>query len=121
MATVLIADDSRVQLQLLTTWLRDAGYTVMAAMDCMQAWSVAVTTPPDAMVLDLNMPAGSGIEVLRKMKSSYKTAQIPVLVVTGSIANLESVARGMGAVGYLNKPVSFEQFSSEMAKLLPIS
>lgn len=120
MATVLVADDSRVQVQLIATWLREAGYTVVLAMDCMQAWSVAVTTPPDAMVLDLNMPAGSGIEVLRKLKSSFKTSQIPVLIVSGNNTNFEPLVKSMGAAGYLQKPLRFEDFSSAMTKLLPV-
>lgn len=120
MATVLVADDSRVQVQLIATWLREAGYTVVLAMDCMQAWSVAVTTPPDAMVLDLNMPAGSGIEVLRKLKSSFKTSQIPVLIVSGNSTNFEPLLKSMGAAAYLQKPLRFEDFSSAMTKLLPV-
>jgi DNA-binding response OmpR family regulator len=119
MATVLVADDSKVQLHLLATWLREAGYNVIAAMDCMQAWSAAVRNPPDAVVLDLNMPGGSGVDVLKKIKSSLRTAHIPVLVVTANDSELEPLLKSIGAAEYLKKPVDFEQLAIVMKKLIP--
>lgn len=119
MATVLIADDSRVQQQQMRNWLTDAGHKVISALDCFQAWNVAVTTPIDGMILDLNMPAGNGIDVLKRLKSSWKTSQIPVLVVTGNEADYEPLTKSMGAVEYLRKPLSFETFSAGLSKLIP--
>lgn len=119
MATVLIADDSRVQVQQMSYWLSDIGCKVISASDALQAVKKAVQTTPDAIILDLNMPAGSGITVLRELKSSIKTSRIPVLVVSGSAVSMEPLVRSMGAVGYLQKPVTVEQFTSALGPLLP--
>jgi CheY-like chemotaxis protein len=121
MATVLIADDSRVQVQQMSYWLQDIGCKVVSAMDAYQAVRKASSTTPDAIILDLNMPEGSGITVLRELKSSMKTARIPVLVVSGSEASMEPLVRSMGAIGYLKKPVSFEEFSAALGQMLPVT
>ncbi len=119
MATVLIADDSRVQVQQMSYWLKDYGCKVLSAMDALQAVKKAEQTCPDAIILDLSMPAGSGITVLRELKSSRKTSRIPVLVVSGNSVSMEPLVRSMGAVGYLQKPLTLETFSSVLTELLP--
>lgn len=121
MATVLIADDSKVQVQQMSYWLQDIGCKVVSAMDAYQAVRKAAQTTPDAIILDLNMPAGSGITVLRELKSSLKTSRIPVLVVSGSAVSMEPLVRSMGAIGYLKKPVSYEEFSAALGQMLPVS
>jgi len=74
---------------------------------------------PDAIVLDINMPAGSGIEVLKKLRMSIKTQQIPVVVVTGtSDAELERMARELGAAEFLHKPVEPAQLYTILVRLL---
>jgi len=64
--SILVADDSRFQVALLTKALREKGFEVVAAQDAMQAGMVALRTAPDAIVLDINMPGCSGIEVLKR-------------------------------------------------------
>ena len=121
MPTVLVADDSKVQVQQLSYWLQDLGCKVIVAMDAPQAVKKVFQTLPDAIILDLNLPTGSGITVLRELKSSPKTSRIPVLVVSGSAVSMEPLVCSMGAVGYLRKPVTFEGFSFAMAQILPSS
>jgi CheY-like chemotaxis protein len=81
MSKILVADDSRFQVALLTAALEQRGFEVVVALDGMQAGMVALRTSPDAIVLDINMPGGSGIEVLKRLKRSTKTQRIPVVVV----------------------------------------
>lgn len=119
MATVLIADDSKVQVQQLSYWLEDLGVKVVSAADALQTVKKAMQAPPDAIILDLNMPAGSGITVLRELKSSLRTSRIPVLVVSGSAVSMEPLVRSMGAVGYLQKPLNLETFRSAMSQVFP--
>ncbi len=118
MATVLIADDSKIQVQQLSYWLKDFGFSVVSAADALQAVKKASQTFPDAIILDLNMPAGSGITVLRELKSSIKTSRIPVLVVSGSAVSMEPLVRSMGAVGYLQKPLTYETFFAALTQML---
>lgn len=70
---ILIADDDRIQIMLVTAFLRKAGFTVSSAFDAMQAFTLAIRTTPAAIVLDVNMPGGTGLEVLKRLKNSYKT------------------------------------------------
>jgi CheY-like chemotaxis protein len=58
---------------------------VTIAYDGLQAWSTALRRKPDAIIPDIHMPAGTGFEVLRKLKTSTKTPRIPVIVVSGSV------------------------------------
>ncbi len=120
MPRILIADDSRVQIQIFSSCLAAKGFTVTVAVDAMQAWMSALRDVPDAIVLDINMPAGSGIDVLRKLRMSTKTQQIPVVVVTGtSDPEMERIARELGAAEFLHKPVDPGQLHAILARLLP--
>ena len=74
MPKILVADDSRFQVTLLTKALQEKGFEVVAAQDAMQAGMVALRSAPDAIVLDINMPGGSGIEVLKRLRQSTKTS-----------------------------------------------
>jgi len=82
---LLIADDDRALSLLLSTRLRAKGWTVDVAHDAMQALMFAMRSSPDAIMLDIAMPGGTGIDALKKLKMSAKTTQIPVVVLSGSI------------------------------------
>ena len=111
--TILIADDDRVLVQVLSARLKKAGYRVVAVFDAMQAIMVALRNPPDAIVLDVNMPGGTGLQVLRQLKNSVKTNQVPIIVITGSIdpATVATV-RSLGADEYLTKPPDFARLEA---------
>src|SRR5882724_4204706 len=83
MPKILIADDSRFQVQALTSWLSPKGFEVITALDAIQAWMSALRASPDLILLDINMPAGNGLEILKRLRNSPKTQRIPVIVITG--------------------------------------
>jgi two-component system cell cycle response regulator len=119
MPKILIADDSRVQIHIFSAFLAAKGFTVTIAVDALQAWMSALREMPDAIVLDVNMPAGSGVEVLRKLRMSIKTQHIPEVVVTGaSDPETERKARELGAAEFLHKPVDPGQLHAILARLL---
>lgn len=118
MATILIADDSRFQLQLMSDHLTSKGHRVSTAVDALQAFTLAVRLVPDAIVLDINMPAGSGVEVLKRLRISQKTQHIPVVVVSGSNeVGIESLIKSMGAVDFYRKPVDLDQLAGCLARI----
>lgn len=106
---ILVADDDRVHVHLVTSRLRAKGFDIMIAFDAMQAWMAATRSPIDAVVLDIQMPGGTGLEVLRKLKSSTRTCMLPVIVLRGSIdpQAIEEV-KALGADAYLPKPVEID-------------
>jgi CheY-like chemotaxis protein len=120
--TVLLADDDKVQTLMLSNLLRARGFAVAAAYDATYAFMVAMKNPIDAIVLDIQMPGGTGLGVLERLRSSSKTMQIPVIVLTGSTdpATMDAV-KALGADEYLSKPVNPERLCAALEGLLGIS
>src|SRR5438045_4556044 len=106
MPTVLIADDSRVYVHQVSGWLQDKGAETIAAFDALQAWIFALRVRPDAIILDVSLPAGSGLEVLKRLKASTKTHHIPVIVISGSGGpETRDLVKRLGGEEFLQKPL----------------
>ena len=119
--TVMIAEDDRVLSQLLSSRLRKAGFDVVAAFDAMQSFMLAVRTAPAAIVLDINMPGGNGIEVLKKLKVSSKTSHIPVLVLSASAdPSMSETVKGLGAEEFFTKPPDLELLEATLGRVLDL-
>ena len=119
--TILIADDDRGLVLLLSRHLLKRGFEVAGADDAMQASVTAMRKSIDAVILDINMPAGTGYEVLKRMRSNPKSSLIPVIVLTGSIQpSEEEKVKAMGADAFLQKPVDLAQLDSVIARLLGV-
>jgi DNA-binding response OmpR family regulator len=119
MAKILIADDSRVHVQLLTGWLQDRGFDVVSALDAVQAWMMGIRSQPDVIILDINMPGGSGIDVLKRLKTSTKTKHIPVLVVSGrGGSDMRDLVKRLGAADLFEKPLDCDQLCDAVASLI---
>jgi len=119
MPKILIADDSRVHVQLLTGWMQDLGLEVVATFDALQAWVTAMRTQPNAIILDINMPGGSGIDVLKRLKSSTKTQHIPVLVISGNAGpQTRDLVKRLGAAELLEKPLNCDALCAIVSQLV---
>lgn len=101
---ILIVDDEREFLELMTNRLQKRGFTVEVAPTGEEALELVEKNTYDAMVLDVKMPGIDGIEVLRRVK--LMQPDLPVLLLTGH-ASIEAAMTGVetGAVDYLLKPV----------------
>jgi len=116
---ILIADDDRVQTLMLSTRLKAKGFEVAVAYDAIQAYTVAIRSLPDAIILDIQMPGGTGVAVLKHLKASTKTSQIPVIVLTGTIdPSEEPRLKELGVARFLYKPVDLEQLYVTLSQLL---
>jgi len=107
--TVLVADDDRMTVQLISARLKKAGYDVLAAYDAMQAHMFTQREQPDAVVIDVNMPGGGGIEALKKIRASARTSATPIIAM--SIADdptLPERSVAAGAEAFLRKPVDLD-------------
>lgn len=106
---VLIADDDRMFVELLTTRLAADGFDVDVAYDSVQALNLAMRLRPAVILLDVRMPGGSGVETLKRLKRSSLTHGIPVIVATVmEDPALPQTVRSLGAVDFLQKPVPYE-------------
>lgn len=118
---VLLADDDPVLVHLLRSGLRAKGWDVEVAADAMQAVMFAMRSPPDVLVLDINMPGGKGTTALKRLKASVKTQFIPVLVLSGTAdADAPGTVRGLGASGFLPKPVDIDDLHRTLRQLLQL-
>lgn len=108
--TVLIADDDRDIVRVLSLGLRAKGFDILIAFDVMQAMMAVRKSPPDAILLDINMPGGGGLEALKNLKSSTTAALIPVIVITANAdPELRKTAIELGASAFFNKPFDLEE------------
>ncbi len=99
---VVVDDDPRCT-EILAEMLAELGYYSEQIHDGEQAIEVITDTPPDLVTLDVNMPGTDGWEVLRRLKASRATEDIPVVMVT--VHPNESKATLLGANGFVGKPV----------------
>lgn len=119
--TVLIADDDRVVVTMMSEYLRKQGYNVAVAFDAMQAWMGVRNAAPKVVVVDINMPGGNGIDVIRKIKSNTKTTQVAVIVMTGSLdPAIADEVRELGAEELLTKPVKPEDLHGAIRRALGV-
>jgi len=94
---------------MLGTKLRNHGFAVVLAHDAVQAVKSAAKARPDAIVLDVKMPGGTGIEAIRQLKISERTSAIPVIAVSAvDNPQLPKVLKGLGASEFIPKPVHFQ-------------
>lgn len=117
---ILVAEDDRVVSQLVCSVVRQAGHLPIPAYDSMQTLMYAMRAPiPELIVLDLNMPGGAGIDSLRRLKSSSKTASIPVIVLSGNTdERTPAMVKELGAESFLPKPVDSEALLAAMRAAL---
>jgi DNA-binding response OmpR family regulator len=117
---ILIADDDPVMASTLSGALKTRGYGVVIARDAMQAFMFAVQQRPNVILLDFNMPAGTGLGALTRLQASARTSTIPVLVVSGSTdLTLPATVRAEGAKGFFRKPVDLDALCAKIEELLP--
>ena len=120
MKRVLIADDDAMFVELVRAVLPPDRWEVSAAHDSMQVMMYAMRTPPpEVILLDINMPGGTGLNALKRLKQSAKTALIPVVVVSGAQDTmLPDQVRMLGAKEFIRKPIDAQTFERELLGLL---
>lgn len=103
--TILIADDNLGHLAAMRVRLESEGFTVISTQDAYQAVEQARRSKPDLLILDINMPAGTGFSVQQRLAKFTELADTPVIYVTGEDPDqVDSVAKDIGAFAILHKP-----------------
>jgi DNA-binding response OmpR family regulator len=117
--TIMIADDEPLLTELLEFRLGARGYRTVVACDGREALAKLAEEKPDAVVLDAMMPVHDGLEVLRRMRLSAETADIPVIMLTARRGEQDVIgALEMGANDYLVKPFMPEELLVRLGRLL---
>ena len=112
---VLIIDDDKMMVTLMTSLLRKEGLQVIAAFDGMSGTMMAQKQRPDLILLDMQMPAGGGEAVWKRLAASAHTSTIPVVYVTAtSTPGFAAEAEAQGAAGVIRKPFEPEHFAERV-------
>jgi DNA-binding response OmpR family regulator len=116
---ILVVDDSRTALFMVTTILRKERYELVTASDGEQALEVASAEHPDLILMDVIMPRKTGFEACRELKRREDTKSIPVILVTtrGEGENVEAGFQS-GCNDYVTKPINGPELLSKVRNLL---
>lgn len=106
-------------MRLLEFNLTQAGYEVQAVQRASDALKAAQASPPDLVLLDLNLPDGSGTDVCRVLKSTAATKSVPVIMVTARGEEIDRVVGfEIGADDYVVKPFSVRELILRVKAIL---
>jgi len=112
---ILVVDDSRTALFMVTTILRNEPYELVTAHDGQQAVEVATAERPDLILMDVIMPRKTGFEACRELKQREDTRAIPVILVTtrGEEGNVET-GFASGCNDYVTKPINAQELLAKV-------
>jgi CheY-like chemotaxis protein len=116
---VLIVEDDQTTVLALSAVLRKNGYDTVAAADASTAPTVARKEMPDLIILDMGLPGGNGLQLLRTFKTLLPLAFIPVMMLTASGSpQLEADALAAGAEAFFQKPPDPAAFLAAVKRAL---
>jgi len=116
---ILVVEDNERNLKLLRDVLEYAGYDVRVARTAEDGITLAVSEPPDLVLMDLQLPGIDGMEALRRLRESPRTADIPVVAVTAQAMKQDRErALDAGFNGYVEKPISVRIFPDQVRRFL---
>jgi len=109
--TVLIVEDNDLNMKLFHDLLDAHGYTTLQTRDGMQALAIAREHHPDLILMDIQLPEVSGLEVTKWLKEDDGLRDIPVIAVTAfAMKGDEERIREGGCEAYISKPISVSTF-----------
>ena len=119
MTKILVAEDERDILDLITYTLRFANYEVVAASNGEEAVSLARQEIPDLILMDVRMPRMTGYEACKRMKAEDSIKDIPVAFLSAKGQESEvNAGLDAGAVEYILKPFSPDQLTDRVKAIL---
>lgn len=120
--TILIIDDTPMNLGVMTDTLEDYGFEIITALDGQEGLERARRVQPDLILLDVLMPDLNGFEVCRQLKADQTTREIPVIFMT-SLVEIEHKVQGFtaGGVDYITKPFAETEVLARVTTHLRLS
>jgi two-component system cell cycle response regulator DivK len=117
--TVLIVEDNELNMKLFHDLLDAQGYATLETREGLQALSLARLHRPDLILMDIQLPEISGLEVTKWLKEDDELAHIPVIAVTAfAMKGDEERIREGGCEAYLSKPISVALFLDTIKRFL---
>jgi two-component system cell cycle response regulator DivK len=117
---VLVVEDNDLNMRLFCDILTAFGYTAFQCRDGAKAIDIARAEMPDLIIMDIQLPEVSGLDITRWIKDDKRLARIPVLAVTAFAMRAdEERVKAAGCDGYLAKPIQIQSFLRAVEALLP--
>ena len=119
MAKILVVEDEQFSAVIVGHIIRNAGHTVIPARDGKEAISKAKRERPDLIIMDLSLPAMTGWEATRRIKSDPATSGIPIVALTASLTAADrDEAYEAGCDAYETKPIDVERLLTHVTELV---
>lgn len=118
MPTALIADDMAIVHTILGRIVSAAGFTVVEATDAKSASETFGVRAPDVVLLDLNLGAADGLDVLRPLRTADQAARIIVVSAERAAVKVRDVLEA-GAVDFVAKPCTKERVTAALKRTVP--
>jgi len=120
MKRVLVVEDNKINLYMITFLLEKHGYKVIEARDGVTGADLAVKEKPDLILMDIQLPDTNGLDVTRKIRASEADRNIPIVALTSyAMADDKEKALEAGCTGYIEKPIKPETFIDQIKKYFP--
>jgi len=117
--TILIVEDNDLNMKLFNDLLQAHGYETLQTKDGREALKMARDNRPDLILMDIQLPEISGLEITRMLKADDELKAIPVIAVTAfAMKGDEEKIREGGCEGYIAKPISVVSFLQTVSKFL---
>ncbi len=119
---ILIVEDNELNMKLFNDLLEAHGYTTLQSRNGMEAFELARQHKPDLVLMDIQLPEVSGLEVIKWLKEDDELCGIPVIAVTAfAMKGDEDRIREAGCEAYLSKPISVANFLDVVSQYLPVA
>ena len=116
---VLIVEDNELNMKLFTDLLDAHGYQVAQTREGLKAIKLARSFKPDLILMDIQLPEVSGLEVTKWIKNDDELADIPIIAVTAfAMKGDEKRIREGGCEAYISKPISVASFLATIRKFV---
>jgi len=116
---ILIIEDNVMNMKLFHDLLEAHGFTIIETDDGSNAVNMVREIAPDLILMDIQLPEVSGLDIIREMKKSEEIRHIPVIAVTAfAMKDNEAEILASGCEAYVAKPISIEPFMELIQKYL---
>lgn len=119
---VLVVEDNDMNMQLVEYLLEEGGYDIVKATSGEEALAIArdsASEAPDLILMDIHLPGMDGLSVVREMKTSVRTARVPILALTAhAMRGDKDRFLEAGCDGYISKPIDVKTFLSSIEQYL---
>jgi two-component system cell cycle response regulator DivK len=118
--TILYVEDNEFNRKIVRQLLAKTTYSLSEAADGEAGVAAALATPPDLILMDIQLPKMSGLDATRQLRGDARTAAVPIIVVTSfALSGDDQKAKAAGATAYLAKPYSPRQLLAKIREIVP--